>query len=221
MGMLVKSKMKISFSLWSANLAELGDGMDKTGEYCDSYHFDIMDGHFVPNLLFGADIVKSLRSFTKKPFEVHLMVMHPEMFIQQFIDAGADIFIIHPETCGDINETLMSIRRKGKKVGLALKSDDKFDEILSYLPLIDYVIVMGTELGIKGVSILPETYEKIRLIKNVTIKNNYKIEVQVDGGIRKDTVPKLYEYGADIITAGSLLFNEEIDIIYQWLKDLP
>lgn len=216
----MKKKIKMSCSLWSADLSQLKASLSEVEEYCDSFHFDIMDGHFVPNLLFGPDTVKALRSLTKKPFEVHLMVNNPETMIDLFDDTGADVFIIHPETCKDATKTIHCLKNNGKKVGIALKAEEELEKISDYLSFIDYVIVMGTEIGIKGVSISPGTYEKVRLLKEVINKNNYSVEVQVDGGIRKNTVPKLYESGADIITAGSLLFNNNYQSVYTWLQNL-
>lgn len=216
----MKNKIKMSCSLWSADLSQLKASLSEVEKYCDSFHFDIMDGHFVPNLLFGPDTVKALRGLSKKPFEVHLMVNNPEAMINLFDDTGADVFIIHPETCKDAAKTIHCLKSNGKKAGVALKAEEELEKISDYLSFIDYVIVMGTEIGIKGVSISPGTYEKVRLLKEVINKNNYRIEVQVDGGIRNDTVPKLYESGADIITAGSLLFNNNYESIYTWLQNL-
>jgi ribulose-phosphate 3-epimerase len=216
----MKNKIKMSCSLWSADLSQLKASLSEVEEYCDSFHFDIMDGHFVPNLLFGPDIVKALRGLSKKPFEVHLMVNNPETMINLFDDTGADVFIIHPETCKDAAKTIHYLKSNGKKVGIALKVEEELEKISAYLSFVDYVVVMGTKIGIKGVSISPGTYEKVRLLKEVINKNNYRIEVQVDGGIRKDTVPKLYESGADIITAGSLLFNNYYQSVYTWLQNL-
>ncbi|MCX8132094.1 MAG: ribulose-phosphate 3-epimerase [Clostridia bacterium] len=217
---MTRKKLGISGSLWSADLADLGGSIKKVERYCDSFHFDIMDGHFVQNLLFGADIVKSLRHFTEKAFEIHLMVKNPEEMLDQFIDAGGDIFIFHPQTCKSLTDTISYVKSKGKKAGIALKVEEKCEEILEYLPSIEYVIIMGTKIGIKGVSIEPDTYEKIRILRDILNKGNYNIEIQIDGGIRKETVPVLYESGADAVTAGSLLFNNDYDYIYSWFKNL-
>jgi ribulose-phosphate 3-epimerase len=179
-----------------------------------------MDGHFVNNLLFGPDIIKSLRKYTKKAFQIHLMVNNPEQIIEQFIEAGGDVFIIHPETCTNPMNTISYLKSKNMKVGVALKINEECETILHYLPLIDYIIIMGTEIGIKGVSPSSVTYEKIRFLKDIIIKENYNIELQVDGGIRKETVPRFFDSGADIVTAGSLLFENDYDEIYNWINSL-
>lgn len=215
-----EKKLKISASLWSADLSALGTSLAKVESYCDSFHFDIMDGHFVNNLLFGPDIIKSLRKYTNKSFQIHLMVNNPELIIDQFIAAGGDIFIIHPKTCNHFLETLHDLKRKNVKVGIALKTDEKCEDILHYLPLIDNILVMGTEIGVKGLSPSPETYDRIKFFRNIILKENYKIELQVDGGIRKETVPKFFINGADTITAGSLLFENDYKEIYDWINSM-
>ncbi|OPZ90964.1 MAG: Ribulose-phosphate 3-epimerase [Firmicutes bacterium ADurb.Bin419] len=212
--------LKISASLWSANLAELGSSLGQVERYCDSFHFDIMDGHYTPTLLFGPDIVKALRGLTNKPFEVHFMVTQPESLFEQFIEAGADVFILHSETCDSIIDTVNRLKSINKKVGIAIRSEENCDEVIKLLNMIDYVILMGTEIGIKGVSIQPNVYEKIKILRQEIVSNNYNVEIQIDGGIRVDTVPKIYEHGADIITAGSLLFNNDHEEIFKWVKGL-
>lgn len=206
--------------MWSANLAELGPSVRQVDKYCDSYHFDIMDGHYTSNLLFGPDTIKALRIYTDKPFQVHLMLKHPQNFLEQFIEAGADIFIFHKETCEDIYDIISNLKSMDKKIGIALRCEEEYSEVMEFLNLIDYLIVMGTKIGIKGVSIEPQTYKKIDTLKQYIEKNNYPVEIQIDGGIRTNTVPKLFECGADIITAGSLLFNNSCEQIYNWVQDL-
>lgn len=218
---MIRKRLKISGSMWSANLAELGKSLKLVENYCDSFHFDIMDGHFVKNLLFGPDTIKALRGLTDKAFEIHFMVSNPEEMIEQFIDAGGDIFIFHTQTCNQTLEALQHLKNRGIKVGIALKVEEKCEKILEYLTLVDYVIIMGTEIGIKGVSISPETYKKIDFLKSIIKRNCYNIEIQIDGGIRKETVPKLFKSGADIVTAGSLLFNNDYENIFNWFRSLP
>jgi ribulose-phosphate 3-epimerase len=216
----MKERIKISCSLWSANLAELGSSLKNVERYSDSFHFDIMDGHYVSNLLFGPDIIKALRPYTSKPFEIHLMVNHPEELIEQFIEVGGDVFIVHPETCMSVKKTIQLLKTNNKKVGLALRCENDCNSILEYLPMVDYIVIMGTEIGIKGVSIQPNTYQKIRFLSDIIREKNYCAELQIDGGIRFETVPKLYEHGAHIITAGSLLFNNDYEDIIKWLQCL-
>jgi ribulose-phosphate 3-epimerase len=205
---MLKEKIKVSASLWSADLKNLGTSLQSVEKYCDAYHFDIMDGHYVPYLLFGSDIVAALRPLTSKPFDIHLMVNNPDELVDAFIEAGGDIFILHAETCNDICKTARYLKTKGKKVGLALKVNESCEDVLKYISEIDYIVVMGTEIGIKGVSLHPQTYERIQYLKDQIQKLKPDVKIQVDGGIRRETVPKLYESGADFVTAGSLLFND-------------
>jgi len=205
-------KVKVSASLWSADLTNLGAGLKQVEKYCDAYHFDIMDGHYVPYLLFGSDIVAALRPLTSKPFDIHLMVKNPDEIIDTFIEAGGDIFVLHAETCNDVLKTIRYLKSKGKKVGLALKVNESCDDVLKYVSEIDIIVVMGTLIGIKGVSLDPDTYERIKYLKNKIRESNSDVIIQVDGGIRRETVPKLYESGADFVTAGSLLFNDDFFI---------
>jgi ribulose-phosphate 3-epimerase len=212
--------LKISASLWSANLAELSTSMRLVEDYCGSFHFDIMDGHFVNNLLFGPDLIKALRKYSNKAFEIHLMVNNPEEIIEHFIEAGGDIFILHTQTCKQPFKVILELKGKGKKVGIVLKVDDDYEEIMQYLHLVDYIIVMGTAIGVKGAALSLNTYERIKYLRNIIDHEHYGIELQVDGGIRKETVPELFKSGADIITAGSLLFDNNYEDIYLWIRGL-
>lgn len=212
------SALRISASLWSANIAELGSAIKAVDPYCDSYHFDIMDGHFVKELLFGADVVAALREYTRKPFEVHLMVRHPSDFIENFARAGADLIIFHPETVDSANEVIQSIRGHGCRVGAAVVSDMKIEDTSSWLPLVDMVLVMGTQIGIKGVSLLPQTFERIVMLRHILAELNSSAYIQADGGIRGDVIEQLYLAGADVITAGSLLFKGEYPQVHKLVK---
>jgi len=212
--------LKIAASLWSANLAELGQSIINVDKYCYSYHFDIMDGHFVPNLLFGPDIIKALRPYTKKPFEVHFMVENTEALLNEFLQSGADFVTIHPEVCDDYLRIIRFLHHNDKKAGIAVNVEIPGQEFEKILPEIDYIVLMGTKLGIKGVSISPEVFGKIAYLRNVIDRNNYPVNIQIDGGIRENTVPELYQHGADIVTAGSLLFNNDFEKVTQWFRSL-
>lgn len=212
--------LKISASLWSANLAELGQSIINVDKYCYSYHFDIMDGHFVPNLLFGPDIIKALRPYTKKPFEVHFMVENTEALLNEFLQSGADFVTIHPEACVDYIQIIRFLHNNNKKAGIAVNVEIPCQEFEKILPEIDYIVLMGTKLGIKGVSISPEVFGKIEYLRDVIDRKNYPVKIQIDGGIRENTVPKLYKHGADIVTAGSLLFNNDFEKVTQWFMSL-
>jgi len=212
---------KLSISLWSADLTNLGEAVKETEKYADYFHFDVADGHFVPNFLFFPDLIKALRPLTLVPFEVHLIVEEPERFISLFVDAGANVLAIHPKVCKSPEEVIAKIKSYGIKVSLVLDSDISVEEIKPLVNMVNFVVVMGTPNGVKGCSLLPETYAKIRkLRKYFSDLNIENVQIEVDGGIRKETVPKLVRAGANILVVGSLFFNNEYNQITKWLKSL-
>ncbi|MBN4055670.1 ribulose-phosphate 3-epimerase [bacterium AH-315-K03] len=212
--------LNISASLWSADLGSLGQSIQGVDAFCDSYHFDIMDGHFVEDMLFGPDIVGALRHYTIKPFEVHLMVERPEKHFQAFIDAGADIIMFHPEQVSDPVQLIMQIKRANCKAGVAVVAEACVEKPQAWMQATDAVLVMGTKLGIKGVSILPQSFSRIRTLKKHLTHCNPMAVIQADGGIREDVIQDLYSAGADVITAGSLLFKNDYQTIYKKIKGL-
>lgn len=212
--------MKISASVWSSDLTNLGADIKRVENYCDYFHFDIMDGHYVKNIIFGPDLVKSLKPLTCIPFDIHLMVKNPEIVSEWFIDAGADCITFHPETCKNIEKFIYYLKDRSIKIGLALKVDENPDSIFDYLSFIDIVVIMGTDIGVKGLPINTLVYDKIKIIRKIIDSNNYKIQVHVDGGIREDVVPKLFDSGVDTIVAGSLLYKSDLSYIFNWIGKL-
>lgn len=205
---------KISASLWSADLSNLKESIKKVDKYVDSYHFDIMDNHYVQGFLFSAPIIKSLRKETSKSFEAHLMCERPETLIDEFIDAGIDTFIFHLNTCVSLEEQLSSLRKQGKKVGIAINIDESIDDIKDLIQKMDVVVLMGTALGIKGANFDTTTYDKIVYLNG--LRNEKDLLIQIDGGIRKNTVPEMIKRGANVITAGSLLFENDYSEMRDW-----
>jgi len=213
--------MKMSISLWSGDLTNLGEVIRTSEEYADYFHFDVADGHFIPNFLFFPDLIKALRPLTPVPFDVHLMIEEPERFISVFIDAGADILAIHPKACKNPEGTLVKIKEHGRKASIVLDSHVPAEKIKMFAHLIDFVVVMGTPTGVKTCSLLPETYNKIRKIKKYLLDaKRENVQIIADGGIRKETVPKLARAGADIFVLGSLFFKNRYDQITNWLRVL-
>lgn len=213
--------MKISISLWSGDLTNLGEVIRTSEEYADYFHFDVADGHFVPNFLFFPDLIKALRPLTRVPFDVHLMVEEPERFISVFVDAGADILTIHPRACKNPEGTLIKIKEQGRKVSIVLDSHVPTKKIKVFTRLVDFIVVMGTPPGMKGCSLLPETYNEIRQVKKYLLDARKEdVQIVADGGIRKETVPKLVRAGADILVVGSLYFKNRYDQITKWLRVL-
>ena len=202
--------MLIAPSLLSCDFSKMGEEiarMDKAG--ADWMHLDVMDGHFVPNLTFGAPIIKWVRPFSDKPFDVHLMISDPLRYIDDFADAGADIITFHIESDSDIDKTIDKIKSRGIKAGLVLKPKTPAEAVFPYLDRLDLVLVMTVEPGFGGQSFIPETVEKVRLIRQRIQQLGLSCDVQVDGGINYETAPIAREAGANVLVSGSCLFKAE------------
>ena len=172
-------------------------------------HLDVMDGHFVPNLTFGAPIIKKLRPATEKPFDVHLMISEPHRYINDFCDAGADIISFHTECDSDIEETLSLIEERGVKPALAIKPGTPADVVLPYLDRLYMVLVMTVEPGFGGQSFMPDMMDKVRFLKQEIAKKGLDTLVEVDGGIGAPTIATAAAAGVDICVAGTAVFGAE------------
>lgn len=213
--------IKVSVSLWSARLSRLGEEIEELKSYADFYHFDVADGHFTQNFLFFPDLIKSLRPKTKVPFDVHLMIENPDRYIEAFVEAGANIISAHLGASHNIRETISRIKKHGVKASVALSPPDPVSSIYEIIDDLDMVLIMGTEIGIRGQSLIPSTYSKIREIHRITKKKGMaSFEIEADGGIRKETVPQLASSGATIVVAGSLVFKSNYDEIFSWLRNI-
>ncbi len=202
--------MQIAPSLLSCDFSKFGEEiarMDKAG--ADMMHLDIMDAHFVPNLTFGAPIIKKLRKYSDKPFDVHLMISEPLKYIDDFCDAGADIISFHTESDSDIEETIAKIESRGVKPALAIKPNTSCDVVFPYLDRLYMVLVMTVEPGFGGQSFMADMMSKVKDIKAEIKRRNLDVLIQVDGGIAKETIKTAYDAGVDICVAGTAVFKPD------------
>lgn len=202
--------MKIAPSLLSCDFSKMGDEikrMDACG--ADWMHLDVMDGHFVPNITFGAPVIKTVRGYTDKPFDVHLMISDPLKYADDFIDVGADIITFHIECDSDIRQTIDKIKSRNVKVGLVVKPNTPASAVFPYLKDLDLVLVMTVEPGFGGQSFMADMMPKVAEIKAEARKLGIEMPVEVDGGISDSTIAQAAKAGVDICVAGTAVFKAE------------
>jgi len=202
--------VKIAPSILAADFSQLGEDIQKAAESgADLIHFDIMDGHFVPNLTMGVDLVKAVRRYTDLPFDVHLMVTHPQDYIESFVDVGADLITIHAEiVTAPIDVVIGKIKSLNVLVGLATRPQTPISVIDPYLPDLDLVLPMSVEPGFGGQKFMLDTLEKISYIDKRIKEIGKSIDLEVDGGINEKTAPLVIERGATILVAGTAIFKQ-------------
>jgi len=200
--------VKIAPSILSADFSKLGEDIeriDKGG--ADFIHIDVMDGSFVPNISLGLPVIKSIRNRTDKTFDVHLMINNPSNYIDAFIEAGADIITVHYEADKHIDRTINYIKSKGKKAAVSLNPGTPISVLTNLIPSLDMVLIMTVNPGFGGQKFIPYCLNKIKELKAISNEVNPSLLIEVDGGIDKSNVKEVIEAGANVIVAGSAVFN--------------
>lgn len=198
-------------SILSADFNRLGEQikiLERAG--IERIHIDVMDGDFVPSISFGMPVIRSIRKETNLFFDVHLMVMEPERYIQDFVDCGADAITVHAEACEDLERTVERIRDAGVKAGISIKPATPVNDISHLLQDVDQVMVMTVQPGFGGQKYIPECTEKVRELRELIDKDGLDVGIQVDGGINDDTLRTAMEAGANLIVAGSWIFGANL-----------
>lgn len=200
--------IKISPSVLAADFTKLGEevrDIERAG--ADMVHLDVMDGIFVTNISFGLPVISSLRKVSNMFFDVHLMIDRPERFAKRFIEAGADILTFHYEACEDSASLLREIRELGCKSAISVKPNTSVREIFPFLDLCDMVLVMTVEPGYGGQALIPETLEKVKVLREEIERRGLAVDIQVDGGITSDNAQNAISAGANVLVAGSSVFK--------------
>jgi ribulose-phosphate 3-epimerase len=203
------SSIKISPSILSCNFSKLGEeieSLEKAG--ADLIHIDVMDGHFVPNITIGPEVIKKIRPLTRVPFDVHLMISPVDNFIEDFANAGSDIITIHPEATKDLKKSIELIKKFDKKVGISLNPNSEINLVEPHLNDIDLILVMSVNPGFAGQQFKPEVLKKLEKIKKIIVSKNLKIDLEIDGGINFQNSIDVKNAGANILVSGFTIFNE-------------
>lgn len=200
--------MDVALSILTVDYSDVRKSLENVLDSVDYIHLDVMDGEFVPNISFGYSFIKSLRKLTDKPFDTHLMMVHPNNYIKQFVEAGSDYITFHIEADCDAKETIDLIHSFNVKAGISIKPNTKVDEIKDLLPYLDMVLVMSVEPGFGGQKFMPIAIDKVKELSELKKKNNYNYLINIDGGIKDTTAVYVKDY-VDLAVSGSYILNSD------------
>jgi len=205
--------IKLAPSILSADFARLGEQVaEATKAGADYIHVDVMDGHFVPNITIGAPVVAAIRSWTNLPLDVHLMIEHPEQYISDFANSGANIITVHVEACSHLHRIIQSIKEAQVKTGVALNPATPLSSVEEIISHVDLILVMSVNPGFGGQAFIPETLEKVARLRRMLDDGGLNAELEVDGGITPDNAPGLVKAGASVLAIGNSVFKTKVGI---------
>lgn len=211
--------IKLAPSILSADFSQLAESVKAVeNARCEYLHIDVMDGHFVPNITFGAVVFEKLRKKSNMTFDCHLMIEQPDLYLEDFVKAGADIITVHQEACVHLNRTIHHIKELGCKAGVAINPATSPQALEYVLQDVDMVLIMSVNPGFGGQKFIPQSLDKIKKLKQMIDAKNYNVDIQVDGGVSVDNIHDIVTAGANIVVAGSAIFGK--DNIQKAVSDL-